>query len=174
MDMWNIQEVYSRGFASVDISLFAPLQHESASIQLERHWISWESPKKLTSAPDSLVTNLKSLEGLRLVKDRGKTPLLGTFQANALACFPALKSALCCQFDLEEILLWHTENNRWRKVGGVYDNSPHPLYKVHSRQLIRTKYSCDFNSDLLINITRMVLSWKDERSVHHFVTVLRN
>lgn len=169
MDPWNIQGVSQRFCFNWHFTFFPHLQHESGSILPERHWISWEFPEKLTSPPGSLVPPWKAWRSPGLVKDRGKTPLLGSFQATALAHFPPLKSTLCCQCDLEETLPWHAENNRWRKVGWVYDNSPHPFYKVHFRQLIHMKYS----SNLLINITRIVLSSSDDCFFFFFLSHIR-
>lgn len=120
MDLWNIQEVSSRGFASVDISLFPPF---STWVRLHP---TTKTPdllrvlQKLTSPHDSFVTNGRSLG---LVKDRGKTPLLRAFQATVPACFWAFESEPCC-CDLEKTLPWYTKNNRWRKVGWLFDNSP--------------------------------------------------
>lgn len=68
MDPWNIQEVSSRGSRGYHLQL------ESGCILPERHRISWEFPKKMTSPPDSLVTNWKSLEEPGTCEGPGENP----------------------------------------------------------------------------------------------------
>lgn len=128
MDPWNIQGVLEV-LLLLTYHFFPSLLHESGSIlpesekerEREKDRISWEFSKKMTSPPDSLVTNWKSLEEPGTCEGPGETPLLGSFQATALSRFPALNSTLCCQFDLKKTLPWHAENNQWRIVGWVYD-----------------------------------------------------
>lgn len=75
MDVWNIQDVPTRGFASVDISLFLPYNMSQAP-SYQRDTGSLESSKELDISPWQLCDTLEEPGGAR---DLWRTPQLGSF-----------------------------------------------------------------------------------------------
>lgn len=130
MDLWNIQDVPTRGFASVDISLFPPYNMSQAP-SYQRDTGSLESSKELDISPWQLCDTGRAWRSPGLVKD----PTVGILHITAHA--GALKSALCWHGDLEETLPWQAESNWWAKVGWVYNNC-----LIHSIKF--TSYSSQF------------------------------